>query len=659
MPRNLIPYIIFALLSVLSYICAGASIKSSSFTRLGMRDGLAESHIRAVTALPDRRVAIATTATIDIFDGTKFTSIELPPEKSIILDNYEGARQLSCDASGRLWLKNDRKQLFIIDANTGKAIEPDSLLRELNLPSNPTNLYVAGDRIMITDRQNRLHISENGKPHTPIPLEKTPENILIYSDELVILYPSGKTDLLKKDGTTTEIIPKAASGSVMGPKGHIVYNKLFTTYNINDSSILFTIDLKTLKQIRRDSIPSHITDFIPASDSIIIATPSGIAIFKNGLLHRTEITEQLTGLTRDNTGALWLATQGNGILYDNSSRTEYFSVANSPYPTKATPTYVDNTTKAVAEKIAKGITNSSLIATDGHLWLCTRKGLIVTDTIGNIIFRINQTNGLSNENVQSICRDKNGDYWIACANTISRIHPLSQDSLALTNFNELDGISLDGKEFRQSRMMMDSAGIIHVAYAEGTCSFNPDSIPTDRYTYICTPAITESQSQNIIWWTIVILIILITTALIWHTARSNHTVENPYREALLATGTTSLPEPSAIKTESPEHAFIEKLRLTVEENLEREDLNVTTLSKLMAMDRTVLYRRMMTVSGMTPSAYIKAARMNVAKRLLKETELSISEISLKLGFSSSKYFSKVFKATFGLSPASFRNDSEE
>ena len=108
-----------------------------------MRDGLAESRIRAVTALPDRRVAIATTATIDIFDGTKFTSIELPPEKSIILDNYEGARQLSCDASGRLWLKNDRKQLFIIDANTGKAIEPDSLLRELNLPSNPTNLYLS------------------------------------------------------------------------------------------------------------------------------------------------------------------------------------------------------------------------------------------------------------------------------------------------------------------------------------------------------------------------------------------------------------------------------------------------------------------------------------------------------------------------------------
>lgn len=47
---------------------------------IDMRHGLSESRIRKICQMHDGRIAIATTATIDIYDGTRFTSFKLLPE---------------------------------------------------------------------------------------------------------------------------------------------------------------------------------------------------------------------------------------------------------------------------------------------------------------------------------------------------------------------------------------------------------------------------------------------------------------------------------------------------------------------------------------------------------------------------------------------------
>ena len=52
--------------------------------------------------------------------------------------------------------------------------------------------------------------------------------------------------------------------------------------------------------------------------------------------------------------------------------------------------------------------------------------------------------------------------------------------------------------------------------------------------------------------------------------------------------------------------------------------------------------------------YILSLRLNEAKTLLKESNTSIIEISSFLGFSSSNYFSTVFKKHFGITPRQYR-----
>jgi CheY-like chemotaxis protein len=58
--------------------------------------------------------------------------------------------------------------------------------------------------------------------------------------------------------------------------------------------------------------------------------------------------------------------------------------------------------------------------------------------------------------------------------------------------------------------------------------------------------------------------------------------------------------------------------------------------------------------GTTPIEYLQRYRVNQAKRLLKDSERTITEIALDVGFSDSGYFSRIFRRTTGMSPEAFR-----
>lgn len=59
--------------------------------------------------------------------------------------------------------------------------------------------------------------------------------------------------------------------------------------------------------------------------------------------------------------------------------------------------------------------------------------------------------------------------------------------------------------------------------------------------------------------------------------------------------------------------------------------------------------------GITLRQYIIAYRLKAAKRLLEHTDRSINEIADETGFTDASYFTKTFKATFGMTPKEYRN----
>jgi signal transduction histidine kinase/AraC-like DNA-binding protein len=58
--------------------------------------------------------------------------------------------------------------------------------------------------------------------------------------------------------------------------------------------------------------------------------------------------------------------------------------------------------------------------------------------------------------------------------------------------------------------------------------------------------------------------------------------------------------------------------------------------------------------GTTPMQYLQRYRVNQAKLLLKNSQKSITEIALEVGFTDSSYFSRVFRRQTGMSPEAFR-----
>lgn len=99
--------------------------------------------------------------------------------------------------------------------------------------------------------------------------------------------------------------------------------------------------------------------------------------------------------------------------------------------------------------------------------------------------------------------------------------------------------------------------------------------------------------------------------------------------------------------------FLGKLNDMILRNLDNKDLSVEHLADMMNMSRPTLYRKIKSISDMTPNELINLARLKKAAELLREGSLKIYEISDLVGYSSQAYFGQNFLKQFGMSPSDY------
>lgn len=100
--------------------------------------------------------------------------------------------------------------------------------------------------------------------------------------------------------------------------------------------------------------------------------------------------------------------------------------------------------------------------------------------------------------------------------------------------------------------------------------------------------------------------------------------------------------------------FVNEFVAIIENNIANEDFSVNDICTELGISRVQLYRKVKAVLGYNINEYILDVRMQKAKYLLLNENLSISEISYKVGFSSQAYFATVFKGKFGVTPKAFK-----
>ena len=517
----------------------------SDFDILDMRSGLPESRIRALCQMPDGRMAIATAGTITIYDGTRFAAYHLRPEQEYPLSDYHGLRQLTCDSTGLVWLRNDG-HLYVVDARHQHVIaNVDSLLKERRLTARQVSAW--------PDSNNRK-----------------------------------KTEYFQ-----------------------------------------------TVSRLTSDEI---------------------------------------SALVRDSYGGLWVGLKESGIMYSNPARKRQFQTTSDAFPYEALYPFCSPRASQLSSKYAASATNCTL---DGrtltYTYLGTRNGVMIIDRKDRLVATIDERDGLSTNNVVALLSDRHGGIWAATANGLTHIFQTGRDSFDIVNYGLLDGIDTQGREFRTCQMHIDASGLITVGFAGGTVVFHPDSVTAPRYTFHF-PRVTAldkpqelsiSEHQNLGWLTAVLILILCSIVfVVWY--RKKRLVVQPsggektsdyknYMTQNLTTMSQDIAKQVAEKgISSSDLEFLERLKAVVEQHVGDEDFSVQSLSEMMAMDRTVLYRRMQALTGMPPSVYVKNIRLNVARRLLSNTDLPVSDIAAKTGFATTKYFSAAFKDAFGMTPNEFR-----
>ena len=130
-------------------------------------------------------------------------------------------------------------------------------------------------------------------------------------------------------------------------------------------------------------------------------------------------------------------------------------------------------------------------------------------------------------------------------------------------------------------------------------------------------------------------------------------LEQSYRQRLMRL------EPQKADEQVPGDAFLAKLLDAMEKQMDNSTLTVDELVEEMGMGRTVFFNKLKSLTGLSPVEFIREMRIKRAAQLLEDRQYNITEVTYMVGMNDSRYFSKCFKATYGMTPSEYRKKFQE
>lgn len=105
---------------------------------------------------------------------------------------------------------------------------------------------------------------------------------------------------------------------------------------------------------------------------------------------------------------------------------------------------------------------------------------------------------------------------------------------------------------------------------------------------------------------------------------------------------------------SDNDVWLRQLRQLTEQHINTVNFSIGMLAEKMGMSERTLFRRIKKLTGYSPNVYLKEIRLQMARRMLEEGKCkSIASVAQEIGFTSFKYFSKLFKERFGKLPSEY------
>lgn len=96
--------------------------------------------------------------------------------------------------------------------------------------------------------------------------------------------------------------------------------------------------------------------------------------------------------------------------------------------------------------------------------------------------------------------------------------------------------------------------------------------------------------------------------------------------------------------------FVKKMLEVAKANISNAEFNKDDFASAMNVSASLLYKKIKSLTGQSPTDFIKVVRLNYALELLQTRKYTVTEVSELAGFASIGYFSTVFKKHYGKTP---------
>jgi signal transduction histidine kinase/DNA-binding response OmpR family regulator/ligand-binding sensor domain-containing protein len=101
-------------------------------------------------------------------------------------------------------------------------------------------------------------------------------------------------------------------------------------------------------------------------------------------------------------------------------------------------------------------------------------------------------------------------------------------------------------------------------------------------------------------------------------------------------------------------AFINKLRTLMEQNIDNGELMVEELARELAMSRSVFFKKLKALTGLSPIEFIREFRIRRAAELILSDDYTVTEVADMVGINDPRYFSKCFKRICNMTPTEYK-----
>ena len=116
---------------------------------------------------------------------------------------------------------------------------------------------------------------------------------------------------------------------------------------------------------------------------------------------------------------------------------------------------------------------------------------------------------------------------------------------------------------------------------------------------------------------------------------------------------------SSMEFASIDEKFLESAVAVIEEHLAEPDFDLDMFSGKLNMSKSSLYRKIKSLTQLSPVEFTKNIRLKHACQMLKNQQGNISDIAYSVGFADPKYFTSCFKAEFGMTPTEYLKKNRE